>query len=135
MNGATVTNTQTVPLNTAPGFKAVGTGDFDGDGKSDILFATGGPGSAAEIWTMNGDSVTNVYDINAPTSGASGPGTFTLMGAEDVNGDGYSDLLWQNTVNGDVVATEMTAGLNVLSTVNLGAPASSFHLVASTGGG
>jgi len=84
---------------------------------------------------MNGDSVVNTQDFNAPTMGASGPGTLTLMGAEDVNGDGYSDLLSQNTANGDVVATEMTAGLNVLANVNLGAPASSFHLVASTGGG
>jgi hypothetical protein len=57
------------------------------------------------------------------------------MGAEDVNGDGFSDLLWQNTANGDVVATEMTAGGNVLATMNLNTAGNTFKLVASTGGG
>lgn len=132
MNGATVANTDSVALNTGPGYNAVATGDFNNDGKSDIAFAVGG---TAEIWTMNGDSMTNSNTYLAPTSGASGPGTFTLKGAEDVNGDGFSDLLWQNAANGDVVATQLTTGNAILSTVNLTAPASNFGLIASTGGG
>jgi hypothetical protein len=133
MNGATATNTpaaQSVPA----GYKAIGSGDFNNDGKSDILFQTGGPGTAAAIWTMNGDTpITGApTTIAAPTTGG---GTFTLMGAEDVNNDGFSDLLWQDTSTGKVVATEMTTGGTVLGNVTLGAPASAFHLIASTGGG
>ena len=54
--------------------------------------------------------------------------------AEDVNGDGFSDLLWQDATTGDVKATEFAAN-GSMTTVALGAPASTFHLVASTGGG
>jgi hypothetical protein len=57
-----------------------------------------------------------------------------LLGAEDVNGDGISDLLWQDTTSGDVKATEFAAN-GSMTTVNLGSPAATFHLVASTGGG
>jgi hypothetical protein len=131
MNGASTTNTDAVQLNTGPGYTAVGTGDFDNDGKSDILFSVGG---TAEVWNMNGHSMSNSNTYLAPTSGASGAGTFTLMGAEDVNNDGFSDLLWQNAANGDVVATQLTTGGAILSTVNLTAAPSSFHLVASSGG-
>jgi len=134
MNGATITNPRTTALATPAGYTAVGTGDFNKDGKSDILFSTCPAGSAAEIWTMNGDSMTGSFSGAAPSNGG---GTYTLMGAEDINGDGYSDLLWQDMITNKVVATEMTAGNNVLATVALSSPgnANTFHLVASTGGG
>ena len=136
MNGATGTPTS---VGTDPtGFTAIGTGDFNGDGKSDILFYDSAT-SQAEIWLMNGTSQVagaTPLVVNAPNTPAD---TYTLLGAEDINKDGISDLLWQGSA-GNLVATEMTGTSNTVSVlnqnVNLGmTPSTSFHLVASTGGG
>jgi hypothetical protein len=59
----------------------------------------------------------------------------TLLGAEDVDKNSDSDLLWQDSATGDVKATEFMAGL-ANTTFNLGvSPDSSWSLIASTGGG
>jgi len=133
MNGASGTPTS---VGTADaGFTAIGTGDFNGDGKSDILFYNSTT-HQADIWLMNGTTkVADSGPINAPTTPAV---TYTLTGAEDVNKDGFSDLVWTGSP-GYLVATEMTGTSNTVSVLNqnitLGAMPSGFHLVASTGGG
>jgi hypothetical protein len=82
------------------------------------------------IWTMNGDA-----QAGAPVNVAQPAANFVVLGAEDVNNDGFSDILWQDPTTGNVKATQFTTGGAVLNTVNLGAPNSNWHLVASTGGG
>jgi hypothetical protein len=53
-----------------------------------------------------------------------------------MNGDGYSDLLWQDSVTGNVKAVEMTAGGGILATTSFTpAGGATFKLIASTGGG
>jgi hypothetical protein len=134
MNGATGTPTAVTGFTPSTNFTAVGTGDFNGDGKSDILLRNNTTGDGVVLF-MNGASETG-----SPLT-VTGPGAgWTLSGAEDVNKDGFSDLLWQNTTTGQVVAQEMTTGGVPLggsgNFVTLGTPsASTFHLVASTGGG
>jgi hypothetical protein len=132
MNGAAGTPAS---IGTLPaGYTAIGSGDFNGDGKSDVLLentTTGG----AQIWLMNGTSeVGSPINVNSPGTVAAG---WKLLGAEDINKDGISDILWQNSLTGDVQAQAMTTGGATLGTLqDLGMPASnSFHLVASTGGG
>ena len=67
----------------------VGTGDFDGDGMSDILWRDD-KGNVA-IWLMNGAQVTQAAGVgSAPTS-------WTIVETGDFNGDGKSDLLWHDT--------------------------------------
>ena len=137
MNGAS--GTPTFVGNAPAGFTAIGTGDFNGDGKSDILFYNSSL-HEAEIWLMNGTSeVGSPLIVAAPTTPAD---TYTLVGAEDVNKDGISDLIWQGSA-GNLTATEMTGTSNTVSVLNQnvslgnmpGSPTSTFHLVASTGGG
>ena len=86
---------------------AVGTGDFDGDGKSDILLQNADDG-ACFVWEMNG--------LNVKASGVVGwtPPTnqWHAVGTGDFDGDGKSDILLQNSDDGACFVWEMD-GLNV----------------------
>ena len=62
--------------------KAIGTGDFNGDGKADILWQND-DGQAA-IWEMNG---TNLIGRRATVGANPGP-SWQAIGAGDFNGDG-----------------------------------------------
>jgi sugar lactone lactonase YvrE len=86
--------------------------DFDGDGKSDILWQHN-DGRAA-LWLMNGSSL---------SSGAMllGAGTgWTAKQTGDFNGDGKSDILWQNTDGS--IAMWLMNGLNLASGAVLRGP-------------
>ncbi len=132
MNGAKVAATSGA-LSPGANFTAIGSGDFNNDGKSDILFLNNSDGSA-QIWTMNGATPTgSPLTIAAPAAVTPGD-KFVLKGAEDINGDGFSDLLFADSQN-NIKAVELTTGGAVLSTVTLTSANSNFHLVASTGGG
>lgn len=132
MNGNKPTNTPVALA--APGMTAIGTGDFNGDGNSDILFQNG---TQATIWYMNGDTVTGTQTVNHPTAA----GTWSVAGASDVDGNGASDIIWNDVAAGNTRASLMgppadSASATVLNgNYNLSSPANTFHLVASTGGG
>ncbi len=85
----------------------VGTGDFNGDGKSDILWRDSS-GNVA-IWEMNGTSVLNP---NATVIGGVST-VWSIVGTGDFNGDGMSDILWHDT-SGNVAIWEMN-GTSVLN--------------------
>ena len=68
-----------------------GTADFNGDGKTDILWRN--TSNDVGIWLMNGSTVTS-----APTIGNVGP-TWSVVGLGDFNYDGKGDILWRNTAN------------------------------------
>ena len=55
MNGTNVIGTAAVGSNPGPSWKAIGTGDFNGDGHSDILWQN--TKGQAGIWEMNGTNV------------------------------------------------------------------------------
>ena len=56
MNGSTLIGGGPVTPNPGPSFRAVGTGDFNGDGNSDILWQNTSTGQAS-IWEMNGNTL------------------------------------------------------------------------------
>ena len=126
MDGAIIAEKSTL-IGPGAGYTAYGTGDFDADGKSDILF-TDAAGDAL-IWTMDGTSHTGTSGLFAKPSAGS-----VLRGAEDYNRDGSSDLLWQDgaTTRVQLVNPNLTAG----SLININnAPGATFTLVGSSGGG
>jgi FG-GAP-like repeat len=87
-----------------------GTGDFNGDGKADILW--GDLSGNVAIWEMNGTTV-----LNQSTSFVSNvPGPWSIQLTGDYNGDGKADILWQDT-SGNLAIWEMngTAILNLSS--------------------
>jgi uncharacterized repeat protein (TIGR03803 family) len=90
-----------VTPNPGPSFRAVGTGDFNKDGKSDILWQNTSTGQAS-IWEMNGNTLQGGGPVS-PNPGL----VFDAVGTGDFNGDGFSDILWQNTSTGQASIWEM----------------------------
>jgi hypothetical protein len=91
INNATFTN-DTFAANSfvggvSPGWNLVGLGDFNGDGRGDLLWQNGG---IFTEWQSTGNGFTpNVY-VGGVSSG------WGLAGIGDFNGDGRTDLIWQN---------------------------------------
>ena len=77
------------PFNPGPSWQIKGTGDFNGDGKSDIIWQ-GDDGTAA-MWLMDGTNATFVGAVGPFNPGPS----WQIKGTGDFNGDGKSDILWQ----------------------------------------
>jgi hypothetical protein len=90
------------------------THDFNGDGKSDIVWRDTG-GNAA-VWLMNGAQITQSAVIGAA------PTVWSIVGQRDFNGDGKYDILWHDTsgnmamwlMNG--VQVTQSAGVGNIST-------------------
>ena len=96
MNGTTVASGGS-PGSVTPssGWAIQGVGDFDANGKSDILWQNTTSGQV-DIWLMNGTTVTR---DGSPGTVASG---WKIAGVGDYDGDGKTDILWQNSTSGQV---------------------------------
>jgi uncharacterized repeat protein (TIGR01451 family) len=80
--------------------------DFDGDGKTDVLWQyTGG---TVAMWLMNGASVSSV---GVPGSAST---DWQIRGAGDFDGDAKTDVLWQHVPSG-TVALWLMDGSAILS--------------------
>jgi len=97
MNGSvTLDRTQLInPLvPTNPGEVFIGIGDFDGDGKSDLLWRT--LSGNVRVWRMDGTLPLDVFAVSdhVPPPGPDWRVSDKTIG--DFNGDGKSDILWRN---------------------------------------
>ena len=63
--------------------------DFNGDGKSDILWQNTATGKRS-LWLMNGTTRTSSVSLGTVGTG------WWIVGAGDFNGDGKSDILWRD---------------------------------------
>jgi Ca2+-binding RTX toxin-like protein len=100
-------------------------GDYNGDGKSDILWRDSTTGTTV-LWQMNGtqiDSSTNLGAIPLNWNVVDGHG--------DYNGDGKSDILWRNGADGSVVLWQMN-GNQIATSAALGAPPSNSGVIDGT---
>jgi hypothetical protein len=131
----------------APGsdWHVVDVADFDGDGKSDILWRTGAPasdllgglepgGGQIAIWLMDGDRIKSADFTRVGSTQVGAPGTdWHLLGADDHNGDGKADLLWQ-TDSGALAEWQMdgthvsAARFTKLGAITAGAPGPDWHV-------
>ncbi len=98
MTGVTRTGVAMLPRLSSLDWKITDTGDFNGDGKPDILWrctAAGGTQGRNVVWTMDGVTRTGAAYL---------PGVsnleWHLVGTGDFNGDGSTDILWRYTADG-----------------------------------
>ncbi len=119
MNGASRRPRRLVGSNPGPSWYVVGSGDFNGDGKSDILWLN--TNGQAAIWLMNGTTPTSEALVGAP-----GP-SWHVAASGDFNGDGKADILWRNT-NGQAAVWLMNGTTPTTEALLAGNPGPSWHI-------
>jgi len=99
------------PYNPGPSWHARGDGDFNDDGKSDILWqnSDGTPG----IWLMNGLTATAMSAVGTNPGPA-----WVIKDTGDFNFDGKADILWQN--DDGTPGIWLMDGFNVLTAGSVG---------------
>jgi hypothetical protein len=97
-----------------PGWKIMGFGAVNGHGKDDIVWQNTSSG-AVSIWETNGQTVTSIENPGDPSS----PGKpWQLTRVAYLNGSGAGQIIWRNTVNGNVWTWNVKG--NSFSSVNIG---------------
>jgi hypothetical protein len=80
-----------------------GTGDFTGNGTSDVLWQNV-PSGEVDTWLITNDQITGGSAIGHASS------VWQPLGTGDFNADGISDVLWRNTSTGEVDTWLMNNG-------------------------
>jgi len=100
LNRRTVVDEFNRPIFVGAPWHIVGTGDFSGDGRTDILWFNDWD-QELQIWVMNGYKIfnrPNVVDENGNTI-IHDNSTFKVVGANDFNQDGWTDILRHDSTN------------------------------------
>jgi hypothetical protein len=114
MNGNHLIGGGTVNPNPGLSWQAIGTGDFNSDGNSDILFQNKSTGQVS-VWEMNGNHLIGGGMVSA------NPGlSWHVIGT-----DGGSDILLQST-NGQASIWQMNGNTIIGAAANFN-PGSSWH--------
>jgi hypothetical protein len=104
-NHATITGGDNVYPTPAAGWKVVGIGDFNADGKSDLVFQNQTTNQVA-IWFMDGPYYRGgVLMPYTPVAG------YHVVGVGDFNKDGSPDLVFQNQNTGQIVIWYMSGAV------------------------
>ncbi|MFN7172563.1 MAG: S8 family serine peptidase [Fimbriimonadaceae bacterium] len=82
------------------------TGDFNGNGRTDLLWKNASTGQYA-IWLMNGNNV-------AQSTTFSGLSAWTPVVVADLDGDGNDDIIWKNSSTSQFVGWRMN-GITILA--------------------
>ncbi|WP_143131993.1 VCBS repeat-containing protein [Methylobacterium sp. 174MFSha1.1] len=107
MNGSQVVAEGPVDTPRDPGWTIAATGDFDGDGKSDLLLRFADPARPADARTgqtmiVTMDGLATKPESSGLTSVQVTDTNWRIVGSGDFNGDGKADIVWQygNAANG-----------------------------------
>jgi hypothetical protein len=92
--------------------------DFNGDGKSDILWRN--DAGALATWDMNDGTLLSSNPLGSV------PANWKVAGTGDFNGDGKADILWRNDT-GPVAIWDMNDG-NIIASNSLGSVPTNWHI-------
>jgi hypothetical protein len=102
--------TYLVNENVPAGWTVVGTSDFTGDGKPDVLYQNQTTGQLV-LFVMNGTTKVGEQVLGASPA-------WRVVATGDFNGDGKTDLVWQNFAAGQIYIWFMTSSGGVATTMN-----------------
>ncbi|HZI14477.1 MAG TPA: FG-GAP-like repeat-containing protein [Myxococcus sp.] len=105
MNGATVMHDSLVSWTTtnAGGWEVKGTGDFNRDGHTDVLWHNGSTG-VLSVWYLQGTTVIGNPSLSYTSLASTG---WEVKGTGDFNLDGHTDILWHHGASGDLTVWMM----------------------------
>jgi hypothetical protein len=83
---------------TDPAWKIVAIRDFDGDNKPDLVWQNSSNGMLA-MWFMDGTTAISYSQLSIPQLADT---NWKIVGSGELNGDGKSDLIWQNFSTGEL---------------------------------
>jgi hypothetical protein len=124
-DGATVTGAPTLSTRCGPtegctskfSSYPIFTADFDGDGNSDILWWNKQSGWLT-VWLL-ADTNGTVKSKQTLSWNVLGSAAWTPVGAADVNGDGFADILWQHYPDGTMSNWLLDGRGNVIGSPSL----------------
>jgi hypothetical protein len=90
MNGSMIMSSASVSFLTDLNWKAVGSGDYDGDTRSDLMWRHDLTGQVY-YWRMNGSTILSSDAVATPADLK-----WRVVGNADYDGDGSDDLMWRN---------------------------------------
>jgi hypothetical protein len=85
------------PPSAGTNWNLVGSGDFNGDNSTDLLFQNSTTGDLA-YWYMHGTTATEIHTVTPVNPGTN----WNVVGVFDFNRDGYPDILFQNSSSLDL---------------------------------
>ena len=125
--GGEVSDAQGNVINPGPTWRIAGTGDFYGDGKTDILFQN--QDGSAVIWEMNGTEITKGGAVGVNGAAVDPGSNWHIVGTGDFNNDGKTDIVFRDQT-GAVVTWEMN-GTEIVSAAQLANPGVSWNSVGN----